>query len=820
MSIFDRLDGTSRNILHFAFDEAKYLGHSFVGPEHLLLGILREEKAIGAQLLAKQKVLIEDVRLEIIKIVGRGVFSTNVDGYTPRALECLDKSYAFAAKASCDTIRSEHILLAILSDEQSVAFKVLMALNVSFPTLKDQLIQTAQISKTGTSAQDHQHEMIDQFAVDLTARAEDKRLDPVFGREDEIARLIQTLSRRTKNNPCLIGEPGVGKTAIVEGLTQRIVSGEVPEVLWGKRVYSLSMGILLAGTKYRGEFEERLTKLLKEIFEAGDVILFIDEIHTIIGAGGAEGAIDASSILKPILARGEIQIIGTTTINDYKRYIEKDSGLERRFQPILVSEPTKEHAIEILKLLRERYENHHKVKITDEAIRAAVELSERYMTERFLPDKAVDLMDEAAAKKRIENLKQNDLIKEYEENLKELRVQKDKAVSHLDFEKAAILRDREHKILEAIQEEKKIQQMMSLQSVLLDAQDIEQLVSVITRIPVERLMQNEAQKLLELEHYLEKRVVGQGEAVNVVARAIRRSRVGLSSPNKPIGSFLFMGPTGVGKTELSKGLANILFGSDQAMIRIDMSEYMEKHTVSRLIGSPPGYVGHEAGGQLTDRVKLKPYSLILFDEIEKAHEDIFNLLLQIMDEGILTDGKGRTVNFKNTLIIMTSNIGADRLSKKRQLMGFGDIDQDEVEKQRVREALTESLKGYFKPEFLNRIDDVVVFNTLNPEDIREIVNLVSADLEQRMAHLGYPLVISDKAKDHLAIVGYDDEYGARPLKRTMTKLVEDKLAEYILKHPMGEPLKFIVTFENGEIHIQSEKMEQPKELEEVTNGKG
>lgn len=816
MSIFDRLDGTSRNILHFAFDEAKYLGHSFVGPEHLLLGILREEKSVAAQLLEKQKVLIEDVRLEIIKIVGRGVFSTNVDGYTPRALECLDKGYAYAAKASCETIRSEHLLLAILSDDNSVAFKVLMELNISLPTLKDHLNQAAQISKSGNTNQSQAHELIDQFAVDLTARAEDKRLDPVFGREEEIARLIQTLSRRTKNNPCLIGEPGVGKTAIVEGLTQRIVSGEVPEVLWGKRVYSLSMGILLAGTKYRGEFEERLTKLLKEILEAGDVILFIDEIHTIIGAGGAEGAIDASSILKPILARGEIQIIGTTTINDYKRYIEKDSGLERRFQPILVSEPTVEHAIEILKRLREGYENHHKVKITDEAIRAAVELSERYITERFLPDKAVDLMDEAAAKKRIENLKRNDIVRKYEEDLKVLRLEKDKAVSLLDFEKAALLRDREHEILETIEAEKKKQQMMSLQSVVLDERDIEQLVSTVTKIPVERLMQKEAHKLLELESYLEKRVVGQKEAVNVVARAIRRSRVGLSSPNKPIGSFLFMGPTGVGKTELSKGLANILFGSDQAMIRIDMSEYMEKHTVSRLIGSPPGYVGHDEGGQLTDRVKIKPYSLILFDEIEKAHEDIFNLLLQIMDEGILTDGKGRTVNFKNTLIIMTSNIGADKLSKKRQTMGFGDIHQDEVEKQRVRESLTESLKSYFKPEFLNRVDDVVVFNSLNPENIRKIVDLVSEDLEQRMANMGYPLSISDKARDHLAEVGYDDEYGARPLKRTMTKLVEDKLAEFILKHPVGSQLRFVVTFDKGEIQIQSEKMT----LEEVTHGKG
>lgn len=826
MSIFDRLSQTARKVIHYAFDEAKYLGHSFVGPEHFLLGILREEESLASQLLRKEGVLIEDVRLEVIKAVGRGVFSTNVDGYTPRALECLDQSYGYAAKASCEQIGPEHLTLALMADEQSLAYQVLLALKVSMGELSDHLSQICQIAKNEQVQVDKTHEILNQFAIDLTARAIDKRLDPVFGREEELARLIQTLSRRTKNNPCLIGEPGVGKTAIVEGLAQRIVAKEVPEVLWGKKVYSLSMGILLAGTKYRGEFEERLTKLIKEIHEAQDVILFIDEIHTIIGAGGAEGAIDASSILKPILARGEIQIIGTTTINEYKRYIEKDSGLERRFQPIMVVEPSKEQAVEILKLLRERYETHHRVKITDDALKAAVELSDRYITERFLPDKAVDLMDEASAKKRIENLTQSESVNQLEEHLKHLRSEKEAAVGRLDFEMAAKLRDQERVAVETLEAEKRNQQMSFLKALSVSKADIEQMVSTITRIPVERLLETEAERLLHLESYLAKRVIGQDDAVEVVAKAIRRSRVGLSNPNKPIGSFLFMGPTGVGKTELSKGLANLLFGSDQAMIRIDMSEFMEKHTVSRLVGSPPGYVGHEEGGQLTDRVKRQPYSLILFDEIEKAHEDVFNLLLQILDEGILTDGKGRTVNFKNTLIIMTSNAGIDRLSKKRQ-MGFGDMAfQDEMEKQRIREVLTESLKEYFKPEFLNRIDDVVVFNTLTPIDIRQIVELMASDLEGRMCGLGYALEMSGSVKDHLSVVGYDEEYGARPLRRTMTKLVEDKLAEYILRNQVVEGIKFIVDYEGGEVQIRiahiaaQTELETERELEEVTNGKG
>lgn len=820
MSIFDRLSQSSRKVIHFAFDEAKYLGHSFVGPEHFLLGIMREETSTAYMLLQKQGLLIEDLRLEVIKALGRGVFATNVDGYTPRALECLDVSYGHSARAGCESIEPEHILLGILTDESAAAYGIINNLKLPVAYLREQLQAFCNIHKGGEEALDSKHELLEQFAMNLTKRAADMRLDPLYGREMELSRLIQTLSRRTKNNPCLVGEPGVGKTAVVEGLAQRIVEGQVPEVLWGKKVYSLSMGILLAGTKYRGEFEERLTRLIQEVQEAGDVILFIDEIHTIIGAGGAEGAIDASSILKPILARGEIQIIGTTTLSEYKRYIEKDSGLERRFQPILVEEPSKENAVNILKMLRERYENHHRVHITDKAIEAAVHLSDRYITERFLPDKAVDLMDEASAKKRIKHLEDSQEVDHLENDIRQIRQEKDRAVSQLNFEMAASLRDKERMALERLEEYKRQRQADSLRALVVDQQDIEEMVAAITRIPVERLAQTEADRLLSLEDYLGERVIGQEEAVSLVAKAVRRSRVGLSSPKKPIGSFLFMGPTGVGKTELSKGLANLLFGSDNAMIRLDMSEFMEKHTVSRLIGSPPGYVGHEEGGQLTDKVRRSPYSLILFDEVEKAHEDVYNILLQILDEGALTDGKGRTINFKNTIIIMTSNIGIDKLSKRRH-MGFNSEEaQDDIEKRRVREVLMESLKDYFKPEFLNRIDDVVAFNALSPEEIRKIVHLISKDLEERMKSLGYPLSLTEAVKDHLAQVGYDEEYGARPLRRTITKLVEDKLAEFILKHRSQQGTGFRVDYVGGEVTIEIALDQRPvtKQTEEVHNG--
>lgn len=828
MSIFDRLSQGARRVIHFAFDEAKYLGHSFVGPEHFLLGILRDGNSEAFQVMQRQMILIEDLRLEIIKLVGRGVFSVNVDGYTPRALECLDLSYGYSIKANSEQIEPEHLLLASIEDEKTVAYQALMAMKKSTEVLKEQLLKSAVAISDKKNHYRERYEMLEQFALNLTARAEDKRLDPLYGREAELERLIQTLSRRTKNNPCLVGEPGVGKTAVVEGLVQQIVEGKVPEVLWGKKVYSLSMGILLAGTKYRGEFEERLTKLIQEVLEAGDVILFIDEIHTIIGAGGAEGAIDASSILKPILARGEIQIIGTTTFGDYKRYIEKDSGLERRFQPIQIEEPSAQAAIEILKMLRERYEAHHNVRITDEAIEAAVQLSGRYMTERFWPDKAVDLMDEASARKRLGALKVHAHFSELESSLKEIRQKKEQAVAQFRFEDAALLRDEERGKWEAMEIEKQKQQASQLEGVHVMRSDIEALVASITKIPVNRLAQSEADRLLHLEAHLKKRIVGQDDAIALISKAVRRARVGLSNPKKPIGSFLFMGPTGVGKTELCKSLATMLYGSEQAMIRLDMSEYMEKHTVSRLIGSPPGYVGHEEGGQLTDRVKRSPYALILFDEIEKAHPDIYHLLLQILDDGILTDGKGRTVNFKNTLIIMTSNLGAEQLGKKRQ-MGFGHSDEAAASLKRQQEdTLTEALRRHFRPEFLNRIDEVIHFNALSPEDIRKIVDIHCKDLVERLSELGYDLKLEEAVLSHLSVVGFDEAYGARPLKRMITRLIEDKLAEHLLRNQAGDARRFVAKMKEAEVVIEAikpaldilEKQEnETKQLEGVFNGK-
>lgn len=816
MSIFDRLSQGTRRVIHFAFDEAKYLGHSFVGPEHFLLGIMREANSEAFQIMQRQNILIEDLRLEIIKLVGRGVFAVNVDGYTPRALECLDASYGYSIKANAEQIEPEHLLLATLDDEKSVALQALSAMKKTMEPLREQLLKSASVISEKKNQNRHRYEMLEQFALNLTARAEDKRLDPLYGREQELERLVQTLSRRTKNNPCLVGEPGVGKTAVVEGLVQRIVEAKVPEVLWGKKVYSLSMGILLAGTKYRGEFEERLTKLIQEVLEAGDVILFIDEIHTIIGAGGAEGAIDASSILKPILARGEIQIIGTTTFGDYKRYIEKDSGLERRFQPIQIEEPSAEEAVQILKMLRERYELHHNVSISDEAVEAAVALSGRYMTEHFWPDKAVDLMDEAAARKRLGALKMNAEIHRLETELKELRQKKELAVTQFRFEDAAKLRDLEREKLDFLEEERQKGQASQLKGVQVQRSDIEALVASITKIPVKRLAQSEAEKLLQLEEQLKKRIIGQDEAIELISRAVRRSRVGLSNPKKPIGTFLFMGPTGVGKTELCKSLAALLYGSEEAMIRLDMSEYMEKHTVSRLIGSPPGYVGHEEGGQLTDRVKRSPYALILFDEIEKAHPDIYHVLLQIMDDGILTDGKGRTVNFKNTLIIMTSNLGAEQLSRKRT-MGFGHSEAEaDLEKNRRKEILTEALKAHFRPEFLNRIDEIINFNTLSAEDIRRIVEIHCDDLTQRLKLLGYALNIEASLMDHLAEVGFDEIYGARPLKRTITKLIEDKLAEYLLRHQGGFERTFVARLISDVVKIEELKPEQLKDKTDVS----
>lgn len=817
MSIFDRLSQEARRAVHLAFEEARSLGHSFVGPEHILLGLMREGESEAAQVMLDLGLTVEDFRLELIKAIGRGVFASSVDGYTPKALACLDAAYGISVRFGSLQIEADHLFLAMLEDEEGLSYQVLRNLNVPFTQVQFKL-GARSIGQQEVQMKPGETPLLEQFAMDLTRRAEEKKLDPVYGRESELERLIQTLSRRTKNNPCLIGEPGVGKTAIVEGLAQRIALEEVPEVLIGKRVYSMSMGILLAGTKYRGEFEERLTKLLQEIQESGRIILFIDEIHTIIGAGGAEGAIDASSILKPVLARGDIQVIGTTTLDEYKRYIEKDSGLERRFQPIRVEEPSPEDALDILKLLRPRYENHHKVKITDEAIETAVKLSHRYITERFLPDKAVDLMDEAAAKRRIDVMSFSGEQVALEDKLSQIRLLKEAAIKVMQFEKAAELRDEERNLIESFEKAKRERQKQTQAALVVDREAIEAIVSQMTQIPVSRLAESEADKLIRLEDTLKERIIGQDEAVSLVARAVRRSRVGLSNPKKPIGSFLFMGPTGVGKTELSKALAQALFGSEQAMIRFDMSEFMEKHSVSRLIGSPPGYVGHDEGGQLTDRVRRQPYALILFDEVEKAHSDVYHLLLQILDDGMLTDGKGRTVNFKNTIIIMTSNIGVDRLSKKLP-MGFSSNEEAAVlEARRRQESLMESLKAYFKPEFLNRIDDVVTFNSLSQEDLRHIVEIMASELENRVRGLGIVFEITDRAKNHLVQVGYDEAYGARPLRRTLTKLIEDRLAEYLLKFPANLQESLIADLNENEITIIKQGKSPVALQEEVFNG--
>lgn len=783
MSIFDKLTLSAKRAVHYAFDEAKSFGHEFVGPEHFLLGILRENENEAATHLEKMGIAIEDVRLEMIKIVGRGLFSANVDGYTPRALECLDTSYGYALRYNAGQIDTTQLLLGIITDPNSVAFMALSQLGADIGALRDTLLKevekAAPILKENPT--EKKYELLSQVGVDLTARATDKRLDPVFGRDDEITRVVQTLSRRTKNNPCLVGEPGVGKTAIVEALAERIAEGQVPESLRNKKVFSLTMGMMLAGTKYRGEFEERMTRLIREISEAGDVILFIDEIHTIIGAGGAEGAIDASSLLKPILARGEIQIIGATTVNDYKKYIEKDSGLERRFQPVLINEPSVTQAIDILKILRPKYEDHHLVRITDEAIEAAVLLTDRYMTERFLPDKAVDIIDEASAKKRLLSLNHIDQEICIEKQLRQVQSDKEKAVANMQYEAAAELRDRERVLLESVEIEKNRLRQAAIKELVVDRYDIESMIATITRIPVTRIAESESEKLMQLEHHLSDIVVGQERAVTTVAKAIRRSRIGLSTPKRPIGSFLFLGPTGVGKTELSKGLAMMLFGSEESMIRLDMSEFMEKHTVARLIGSPPGYVGHDDGGQLTDKVKRNPYSIILFDEIEKAHADVYNILLQILDEGTLMDGKGRSINFKNTIIIMTSNAGVEKITKKKP-MGFNSVAiGSEADNERIQQLLTEELKVRFKPEFLNRIDEVVIFNQLNTTDVRRIVDLLIRELESRVSRLGHTLIVTEAFKDHVSRIGYDEIYGARPLRRLIMRILEDPIAELLIQ---------------------------------------
>ncbi len=827
--MFERFTERAKSTLMFAQKESQALQHGYIGTEHILYGISSVE-GTGSNLLHEVGVTNELIHDMIEESLGHGSSMYTGSGQfalTPRTKRLLDNSFKEARNLGQNYISPEHMLLAILSEEEGVAFAILQNLGVDMNKLKTDIIKSFASQINSSEAEKRSEEKsetpnLDLYGKDLTQMARDGSLDPVIGREEETERILEILSRRTKNNPVLIGDPGVGKTAIAEGLAQRIVKGNIPELLKDKKVISLDISQMLAGAKYRGEFEERLKNVINEIKNAKNVILFIDEIHTIVGAGGAEGAIDASNILKPALARGEIQTIGATTIDEYRKHFEKDSALERRFQPVQVGEPTKEEALLILKGLRDKYEAHHRIKISDEALEAAVELSDRYITDRFLPDKAIDLMDEAAARLRIQNLTAPPDVKNIEKELKNVRNEKEEAVSLQDYEKAAKLRDRENELNKTLDNSKNKWKSGSMgeSGLLVTEEDIAQVVSRWTKVPVEKLTEKESEKLLELENILHERVIGQEEAVNSIARAVRRARVGLKDPNRPIGSFIFLGPTGVGKTELSKALAVAMFGSEKAIIRIDMSEYMEKHTVSRLIGSPPGYVGYDEGGQLTEAVRRNPYSVVLFDEIEKAHPDVFNILLQILEDGRLTDGKGKTVNFKNTILIMTSNVGASTI-KKQKTVGFNigsDLGQAEYDK--MKENILDELKKTFRPEFLNRIDDTIVFHSLTEKDLTSITSLMLTEVSKRIADSEIYLSFTDETVNFMTKKGSDLVYGARPLRRAITKELEDTLSEEMLRGGITRGDEILVDIENNHLaftHVGkrdlrvNKRTESPKE---------
>ena len=802
--------------LEYAGDLAQGFGHNYIGTEHILYGLVKEGSGVASQVLNMQKITAENVVEEIEVLIGKGDKSQNRGeiGFTPRSKRVIENAFLEARKLGSEFIGTEHLLIGIMREGDSVAVRIMMDLNANPQKLYNEIVkvinedENAGVSdkqpKGKASGSYNQTPTLNQYGTDLTKKATEGKLDPVIGRKDEIQRVIQILSRRTKNNPCLIGEPGVGKTAVAEGLAERIIAEDVPEMLKNKRVVSLDIASMVAGAKYRGDFEERIKKCLEEVKKAGDVILFIDEVHTIVGAGSAEGAVDAANILKPLLARGEVQVIGATTLNEYRKYIEKDSALERRFSPVTVGEPTNEETIEILKGIRDRYEAHHNVKITDEAIKAAVELSTRYINDRFLPDKAIDLVDEAASRVKMRTYTQPDTLKKLEEEISAMNKEKDDAIKVQDFEKAAGLRDKINVEKEKLQKEKEKWESKNTKSITtLTEEDIAEVVASWTGVPVKKLTQTENEKLRNLEQTLHQRVIGQNEAVDAVAKAIRRGRVGLKDPNRPIGSFLFLGPTGVGKTELSKALAESLFGNEDAMIRIDMSEYMEGHSVSKLIGSPPGYVGFDEGGQLTEKIRRKPYSVILFDEIEKAHPDVMNMLLQILDDGRLTNAQGRTVNFKNTVIIMTSNIGA-RLITDKTTLGFSAGDKKEEsqkEYETIKKDVMGELKKQFRPEFINRIDEIIVFHKLNEEDIKQIIDIMLNQVTKRMAEKSYKFEIDNSVKELIAKKGVDTDYGARPLKRAIQNILEDKIAEEILNGNIKPNKKAVIKAEDDKIVI-------------------
>ncbi|WP_232699765.1 ATP-dependent Clp protease ATP-binding subunit [Brevibacillus daliensis] len=807
--MFGRFTERAQKVLALALEEAIRLGHKDIGTEHVLLGLVREGEGIAAKALQALGLGLDKIQSEVESLIGRAPEQPSQPGnytpnYTPRAKKVIELSMDEARKLGHTYVGTEHILLGLIREGEGIAARIMNNLGVSLNKARQQVLQLLGSSEMMSSHQPSggnpsaSTPTLDSLARDLTAIAKEGSLDPVIGRQKEIERVVQVLSRRTKNNPVLIGEPGVGKTAIAEGLAQKIIHNEIPETLRDKRVMTLDMGTVVAGTKYRGEFEDRLKKIMDEIRQAGNIILFIDELHTLIGAGGAEGAIDASNILKPALSRGELQCVGATTLDEYRKYIEKDAALERRFQPIRVDEPNVEDAIKILSGLRDRYEAHHRVKITDEAIDQAVRLSDRYITDRFLPDKAIDLIDEAASKVRLQSFTVPPNLKEMETRLEEVRKEKDAAVQSQEFEEAAALRDQEQKLREELESTKKDwKERQGKLNMEVTPDDIAHVVENWTGIPVVKLKEEETARLLKMEDILHNRVIGQDDAVKSVARAVRRARAGLKDPKRPIGSFIFLGPTGVGKTELARAVAETLFGDEDAMIRVDMSEYMEKHSTARLVGAPPGYVGFDEGGQLTEKVRRKPYSVILLDEIEKAHPDVFNILLQVLDDGRLTDSKGRTVDFRNTVVIMTSNVGANMI-KKNSTLGFTANDS-EKKYQDMKDKVMDELKKSFRPEFLNRIDEVIVFHSLEQEHIEQIVTLMTEDLRKRLMEQEITFNLSEEAKKILAKEGFDPAYGARPLRRAIQRNIEDRLSEELLK---GE----IAKGDTVDIDVEDEKM--------------
>ena len=813
--MFERFTEKAIKVIMLAQEEARRLGHNFVGTEQILLGLIGEGTGVAAKVLKSMGVNLKDARIEVEKIIGRGSGFVAVEiPFTPRAKRVLELSLEEARQLGHNYIGTEHLLLGLIREGEGVAARVLENLGVDLSKVRTQVIrmlgETAEVS-AGSQSSRTKTPTLDEFGSNLTQMAGEGKLDPVVGRAKEIERVIQILGRRTKNNPVLIGEPGVGKTAIAEGLASRIANKDVPDILEDKRVVTLDIGLLVAGTKYRGEFEERLKKIMDEIRSAGNVILVIDEVHTLIGAGAAEGAIDAANILKPALARGELQCIGATTLDEYRKHIERDAALERRFQPVMVGEPTVDETIEILYGLRERYEQHHKLKISDEALVAAAKLSDRYISDRYLPDKAIDLVDEAGSRVRLINSALPPAAKELDKELRQVLKEKDDAVRSQEFDRAGELRDREMEIkaeIRAIAQGKTSSSRSEGEdSPVVTEEDIAHIVASWTGVPVNKLTESESEKLLHMEDTLHQRLIGQEDAVRAVSKAIRRARVGLKNPNRPIASFVFSGPTGVGKTELAKSLAAYFFGSEEAMIRLNMSEYMERHTVSKLIGSPPGYVGYNEGGQLTEAVRRRPYTVVLFDEIEKAHPDVFNMLLQILEDGRLTDAKGRTVDFKNTLLILTSNIGSKVIEKGGGGLGF-EFSQDLAESQynRIRSLVNEELKQYFRPEFLNRLDEIIVFRQLTKDEVKEIADIMLNEVFGRLMEKGITLEVTERFKDRLVEEGYNPSYGARPLRRAIMRLLEDSLAEEILSGRITDGDTAVVDVDDsGTVKVLSEK---------------